>query len=142
MSEIGGGIGRVAEGGCRCGAVRLRAAGPTSTVVYCYGVDCRKSSGAPVSLFAGYRTGQVEMDLGAAGVYVSSPEVVRSFCATCGTPLSYEDGRLEGEVYVHVGIFDDPEPFVPEAHSWVSQKPGWLVIRDDLPRHEGSSVPR
>ena len=132
----------MAEGGCRCGAVGVRATGRPSTVVYCYCVDCRRSSGVPVSLLAGYRTGQVEMDREAAEVYASSPDVVRSFCATCGTPLSYEDGRLEGEIYVHVGVFDDPEPFEPEAHNWVSQKPKWLVIQDDLPRHEESSVPR
>lgn len=142
MSGNDSGVGRVAEGGCRCGAVRVRALGRPSTVVYCYCVDCRRSSGAPVSLFAGYRAERVEMDRGATGVYASSPEVVRSFCATCGTPVSYEDERLEGEVYVHVGVFDDPEPFEPEAHNWISQKPGWLAIRDDLPRHEESSIPR
>lgn len=142
MSENDGGIGRMAEGGCRCGAVGVRAVGEPTTVVYCYCVDCRRSSGSPVSLFAGYRKGQVQMDRGTVGAYASSPNVVRSFCPACGTPLSYEDGRLEGEIYVHVGVFDDPERFEPQAHGWVSQKPGWLVIRDDLPRYERSSVPR
>ena len=142
MSESGNRIGRVDEGGCRCGAVRLRASGRPSTVVYCYCVDCRRSSGAPVSLFAGYRTWQVEMERGTPRAHASSAEVVRSFCAECGTPISYEDDRLEGEIYVNVGVFDDPEPFEPEAHNWVSQKPGWLAIGDDLPRNEGSSVPR
>ncbi len=142
MSDNGGDMERVAEGGCRCGAVGLRAAGRPSTVVYCYCVDCRRSSGSPVSLFAGYRTGQVEIERTKIKAYASSPEVVRSFCAECGTPISYEDERLEGEVYMHVGVFEDPEPFEPEAHNWVSQKPGWLAIRDDLPRYQESSVPR
>ena len=82
------------------------------------------------------------MNREALEVYASSPDVVRSFRATCGTPLSDENRRLEGEIYVHVGAFDDPELFEPEAHDWVSQKPGWLVIKDDLPRYEESSVPR
>ena len=142
MGESSGGMGLGAEGGCRCGAVRLRAFGRPSTVVYCYCVDCRRSSGAPVSLFAGYEDGQVELDRGAVRSYSSSRGVVRSFCAACGTPVSYEDGRLEGEIYLHVGIFDDPEPFEPEAHNWVSQKPGWLGITDDLPTHQQSSIPR
>lgn len=142
MSESGDDVERVAEGGCRCGAIRLRAVGGPSTVVNCYCVDCRRSSGAPVSLFAGYGIGQVEMNREATKVYASSPDVVRSFCAECGTPVSYEDRRLGGEIYVHVGVFEDPEPFEPEAHSWVSQKPGWLAIQDDLPKHQESSVPR
>ena len=142
MSESGGDIGRIAKGGCSCGTVRLRAVGEPSTVVYCYCVDCRTSSGTPVSLFAGYGTGQVEVERGEVRDYASSPEVVRSFCAECGTSISYQDERLEGEIYVHVGVFDDPEPFEPQAHNWVSQKPRWLTIRDDLPRHEESSIPR
>ena len=142
MSESGGDIGRVAEGGCRCGAVRLRAAGKPSIVVYCYCVDCRRSSGTPVSLFAGYATEQLDMDRGKLNAYASSPGVIRSFCGGCGTPITYEDGRLQGEVYIHVGVFDDPEPFEPEAHNWVSQKPGWLTLSDDLPRYQESSIPR
>ncbi len=82
------------------------------------------------------------MERGAPRTYASSPEVVRSFCAKCGTSISYEDERLEGEIYIHVGVFDDPEQFEPEAHSWVSQKPGWLTLSDDLPKYEESSVPR
>jgi len=105
-------------------------------------VDCRRSSGAPVSLFAGYETGRVDLDREATRSYSSSRGVIRSFCAACGTPVSYEDRRLEGEIYLHVGIFDDPERFEPEAHNWVSQKPLWLKISDDLPRHLQSSIPR
>lgn len=142
MGESGGGIGRTEEGGCLCGAVRLRASGRPFTVVYCYCVDCRRSTGAPVSLFAGYEAEKVELDREAVRFYSSSRDVVRSFCGTCGTPISYEDGRLEGEIYVHAGVFDDPEAFEPEAHSWVSQKPGWLEIGDGLPRYQESSVPR
>ena len=39
-------------------------------------------------------------------------------------------------------FFDDPEPFEPEAHDWVSQKLEWLDIRDDLPRYQESGKPR
>lgn len=133
---------RTAAGGCRCGAIRLRASGQPISVIYCHCRDCRRSSGAPVSLFAGYRTGQVETERGTPKGYASSPGINRSFCAGCGTPLSYEDERLEGEVYLHVGIFDDPEPFEPEAHGWISRKLPWFDLRDDLPGYEESSVPR
>ena len=101
----------------------MRAYGqPDARVLYCHWCDCRKSSGAPVSLFVGYRVEQVEAGQGPPKVYESSPRVLRSFCGDCGTPLSYEDERLPGVVYVIVGVFDDPEPFEPEAHDWVSQK--------------------
>ena len=57
--------GRVAEGGCRCGAIRLRAYGRADAgIIYCHCRDCRKSSGAPVSPFAGYGSEQVETEQG------------------------------------------------------------------------------
>lgn len=105
------------KGGCQCGAVGIRAHGRPADTVYCHCRDCRRSSGAPVSLFAGYRTEQVRTERGTPKVYASSPGVTRSFCEDCGTPLSYEDERLPGEVYVPVGVFEDPEPFEPEAHN-------------------------
>jgi hypothetical protein len=111
-------------------------------VVYCHCCDCRRSSGAPVSLFAGYQSEQIEWLQGKPKVYESSPGIRRSFCAECGTPLSYEDERLPGEVYLHVGIFDAPEPFEPEVHDWISQRLEWFDIRDDLPRYQESSIPR
>jgi hypothetical protein len=95
--------GRVAEGGCRCGAIRLRAYGRADAgIIYCHCRDCRKSSGAPVSPFAGYGSEQVETEQGMPKVYESSHGVRRSFCGDCGTPLSYEDERLPGEVYIMV----------------------------------------
>lgn len=92
-------------------------------IIYCHCRDCRKSSGASVSPFAGYGSEQVETEQGMPKVYESSHGVRRSFCGDCGTPLSYEDERLPGEVYVMVGAFDDPEPFEPEVHHWISRKP-------------------
>ena len=137
-----GGPGSATEGGCRCGAVGVQAYGePAVGVIYCHCRDCRKSSGAPVSVFAGYRAGQVETE-GAPKVHGSSPGVRRSFCGECGTSLLYEDERLPGEVYVMVGVFDEVETFAPGVHDYVSHKPSWLDLRGNLPRYEESSNPR
>ena len=133
---------RVVVGGCRCGADRIRACGQPTDVIYCHCSDCRRSSGAPVSLFVGYRTEQVDNERGIPKIYESSPGVSRSFCGDCGTPLSYQDERLPGEIYVPMRVFDLPEAFEPEMHDWVSQRIGWLDIRDGLPRYQRSSKPR
>ena len=142
MNEIPKDSGRAAEGGCRCGAVAFRVRAEPTVVVYCHCQDCRKSSGAPVSLFVGYHTGQVEWLQGEPRVYESSPGVYRSFCGRCGAPVSFEDERLPGETYLPVGIFDDPETFEPEKHDWVSRRLRWFDVPDGLPRHEESSILR
>ncbi len=123
------------EGSCLCGSIRVRASGVPLRVSYCHCRDCRRASGAPTMVFAGYRDGQVEVE-GDPEVYGSSPGVRRSFCGGCGAALSFEDDRLPGEVYVAVGIFDEPERLEPEEHAWASRKPVWLRIYDDLPRHD------
>ena len=67
----------------------VRATGSPTVVVYCHCRDCRRSSGAPVSLFTGYRAEQVELPGGRPKGYESSPGVCRSFCGTCGTTISF-----------------------------------------------------
>ena len=138
MNGISKGGGR--EGGCRCGAVALRARAEPTVVVYCHCRDCRRSSGAPVSVWAGYRSELVELTSGEPTGYESSPGVRRSFCGTCGSPVSFEDEQLPGETYLPVGVFDDPEAFEPEAHDWVSRRLWWFDVSDGRPRHERSSI--
>jgi hypothetical protein len=111
-------------------------------VVYCHCRDCRKANGAPVSLFVGYLRRQIETERGTPRSYESSPGVRRSFCGDCGSPLSYEDERLPGEIHIPVGVFDDPEVFEPRAHSWASQQLSWFELGDELHRHPRSSSPR
>ena len=57
-----------AGGGCRCGAVGVTVYGEPRVVVYCHCEDCRRSSGAPVSVFAGYPAERLEVR-GAPKVY-------------------------------------------------------------------------
>ncbi len=52
-----------------------------------------------------------------------------------GPPLSYENEWLPSEVYAPIGVFDDPEPFEPEAYGWLPRGLEWLNIGDGLPRH-------
>ena len=140
MNEIPKDSGRAAEGGCRCGAVAFRVRAEPTEVVYCHCRDCRRSSGAPISLWVGYRSERVELTRGEPTVYESSPGIRRSFCATCGSPISFEDERLPGETYLPGGVFDDPEAFEPGGHDWVSLRLRWFDVADGLPRHERSSV--
>ncbi|HET7480536.1 MAG TPA: GFA family protein [Rubrobacteraceae bacterium] len=133
---------RTVEGACMCGAVRVLVRGEPFGAPYCHCKDCRKATGAPVSLLVGYEEEQVQIEGTALQFYESSPGVHRSFCGRCGTSISYQDGRLPGEIYIHVGVLDDPASFEPTVHSWHSQRLDYMSIVDDLPRHRESSRPR
>lgn len=131
-----------ATGKCLCGGFSFVARGEPVRRAYCHCVDCRRASGAPVSMLVGYKSEDLEYQGDEPKRYHSSECVTRAFCGTCGGTVSYEDERLPGEIYLHVGLFDDPDEFTPLTHSWHSQAVGWMRIQDELPRHEQSSRPR
>ncbi len=129
----------IQEGGCLCGAVRYRVTGAPMWVAHCHCESCRKASGAPVVTFAGYTDETFQYIEGAPARMHSSPGVTRSFCPTCGTPLTYQAERCAGEVHVTVASLDHPEAFPPDRHVWVSERLPWFNLADDLPRHAGFS---
>lgn len=130
------------RGRCLCGALTFTAEGAPLAVSYCHCRDCRRATGAPVSVFAGFTEARVRMQGAEPRIRESSPGVRRAFCGTCGTPLFYADHRLPGELFLTVGVFDHPERLAPARHAWVSQQLPWLRLADDLPRHAQYSRPR
>lgn len=126
------------EGGCHCGAIRFQVTEKPFWIGACYCIDCRKISGSPYTVFAGYNKKSVELLQGTPKEYASSEHVRRSFCEVCGSPFSYVYiGTDENNsVFIPVGIFDDPNDLKTQEHIWVSQKLPWISIHDDLPQRE------
>ena len=73
--------------------------------------------------------------LGQATDFQSSPPVTRSFCARCGTPLTYRHADYADRIDVMTCTLDDPDKFLPTVHIWTSHKPGWSKIADGLPAY-------
>ncbi len=124
----------IREGACLCGAVRFRVTGAPLWVTHCHCTSCRRASGAPMSTWVGVQDAQFALLGGEPARVESSPGVTRSFCASCGTPLTYQAERYPGEVHVMIGAFDDPGAFTPTHHVWTSERVPWLHIEDGLPR--------
>ena len=116
-------------GGCLCGAVRFATTGPAKWTGWCHCRSCRKHTGAPVSAYAGFERGQVAFT-GELAKYASSPGVLRGFCPACGSTLTYEGDRWPTEVHLHVGAFDDPEPFAPTGEAFADERIGWVCLAD------------
>lgn len=130
------------SGRCRCGAYRFQVSADPIQVSYCHCSDCRRATGAPVTVFAGFREDQVERLGDEAAVHRSAPEVERHFCSQCGTPIGYRDLRLPDEIYFYLGLLDEPSRLVPQLHAFESERLAWLDIVDDLPRFERFSRSR
>ncbi|TDJ38391.1 MAG: GFA family protein [Gammaproteobacteria bacterium] len=124
----------VQRGHCLCRSVRFETRGNPLWVAYCHCESCRRHTGAPVSVYVGFRRTQVEFSPEEPPSFESSPGVRRRFCPSCGTPISYEADDREGELHLHVSGFEHPEDFSPDRHDFYSERLAWLDIDDNLPR--------
>ena len=106
-------------------------------VVNCHCSMCRRHSGAAFLTYAAYPTDSVRFTRGRPAEYRSSPDVVRTHCAVCGSPLTYVSDADQRTVWLAVGSLDDPNLVEPTAHWYAAGKLHWLHLRDTLPQWPG-----
>jgi hypothetical protein len=123
-------------GGCLCGAIRFRMTADPLWVAYCHCESCRRHTGSVVATFAGFAESTVSFSEGTPAVFESSPQVWRSFCGRCGSPISYRSTRFPGEVHFYIGVMDRPEQYLPQAHVHHGERVAWFDTKDDLQRFE------
>lgn len=122
------------SGGCQCGAVRYEVHGTPMHETLCHCTFCRRASAAPVVAWLSVRPGEFRVTQGALKRYRSSAFAVRSFCADCGTQLTYQRDGLD-ELDVTTCSLDEPESVPPRDHTFVRSALGWALVDDGLPRH-------
>ena len=123
-------------GGCMCGSIRYEATGEPVNVAYCHCTDCRGFTGAPVVVWAAFKTENVCFLKGERRLYESSPGRNWGFCNQCGTSLTWE-GESFGNIITefHISTLDNPEKFVPDRHWYDSERIPWFDVADKLPRY-------
>jgi hypothetical protein len=114
-----------AEGGCLCGAIRYRVTGSPAWSVICHCRGCRKASGAPSVGWLTFDQGSFELLRGVPARFVSSPGVVRTFCTTCGTTLTYATEKRPADIDVTTASLDDETTFPPTCEVWISHRVSW-----------------
>ena len=114
-------------GGCLCGRVRYRSAGPPSFPHYCSCRMCQRASGAPIVAWVEFPRDGLAFETGMPALYRSSATMQRGFCPACGgTICSIEDGSEK--IYITVASLDDPDAVVPASQSFPDSAPAWLKI--------------
>lgn len=61
---------------------------------------------------------------------------IRCFCAACGSPVWFESKQDDDVVMIPLGALDNGRVPAPDMHIWVSSRPGWCAIHDELPQYE------
>lgn len=111
------------EGGCLCGAVRYRIEAEGAEASICHCATCRRAAGAQSVAWATVGIAAFAWTAGAPASHVSSPGVVRTHCAACGTSLTYRSAP--DSIDVTLASLDDPEALPPTSEVWLSHRLSW-----------------
>ena len=126
------------QGGCFCGAVRYEASGPPFHLTSCHCSICRRTTGAPFVAWFSVPRSSFRFTQGTPVRFRSTPECTRSFCARCGTQLTFENDEFVNELDLTICSLDDPEQLPPDDHTFVRSKLAWIQLDDGLPEHRAA----
>ena len=125
------------RGRCLCKAVSFEIDAPILSSVNCHCESCRRQCSAPITTYIGIPDGQWRWTGTPSTVFNSSPGVERTFCANCGTPISFRSENMSGTMHFYATAMEQPEVFAPQLHVAYEEKLSWLDIGDDLPKRNG-----
>jgi len=108
---------QVITGRCYCGTTTLQSPEAPQAVAYCHCDDCRRVTGAPVAAFAAFNETAVSLKPNEGKSISVNSGVTRTFCESCGTPLTGRYDYLPNVVYIPLGIVDQANEFPPELHA-------------------------
>ena len=127
------------SGGCLCGSVRYQVSGAARNLCYCHCSSCRRAAGAPLVPWGTFARDSFRVTRGTLSEYRSSPPVLRGFCESCGSSLTYRHAARPAEIDVTLATLDDAAQLAPQMHVWVAEKLPWVAISDGLPRFAAGS---
>ena len=116
---------QITQGGCLCSAIRFRISGEPIFSSICHCATCRRASAAPTVGWLTFDRGQVEILSGNPRTYRSLQSVVRQFCGTCGSQLSYESVERPATIDITTASLDNPNLFPPTLEVWLEHRVSW-----------------
>ena len=116
---------QINQGGCLCSAIRFRISGEPIFSSICHCATCRRASAAPTVAWLTFDRGQVEILSGRPHTYRSSQGVVRQFCGTCGSQLSYESIESPTTIDITTASLDNANLFPPTMEVWLEHRVSW-----------------
>jgi len=129
-------------GGCFCGQVRYETTGVPFHETSCHCAICRGTTGAASVAWFSVERSQFRFITGEPARFKSTRRGTRSFCANCGTQLTFETEDFPSEVDITVCSLDDPDSVAPKDQTWISSKVRWAVLDNRLPSFRGGASGR
>jgi len=128
------------DGGCLCGAVRYRVAGPLRPVIMCHCSQCRRMTGHVMAATAARRADFRLLAEEGLSWYASSHEARRGFCARCGSTLFW-DGAGRDYLSIAAGTLDDSSGLAIAFHIFVADKGAYYEIEPGARQYPDGTFP-
>jgi len=124
------------QGSCLCGAIRFTIDADIRRFHHCHCQTCRKVHATVYGSSALVEASHFQISSGSESIasYESSPGKVRYFCSQCGTHVFARSARDANDIILRLGTLDGDLGIKAMGHIWVSHKPDWYDITDDLPQ--------
>ncbi len=117
---------------CHCGQNKISInsdMGP-SWVGACHCNDCKKISGSAYMIYALFKKSGIEFSSKNILEYQSSENVTRSFCKSCGSPISFVYNNKKDDIFLTVGLSDKPDIFKIQKHIFVNRKMSHVILEE------------
>lgn len=123
------------KGRCLCGATTFAYEGNEIWCTHCHCESCRRQTSSPFTTFVAIPRRRFEWLSGTPASFTSSPGVIRSFCAICGTPMAYENENHPDEIHLYLASLNHPRASLrPTSHDFWNERVDWINLVDDLPK--------
>jgi hypothetical protein len=127
------------EGHCLCRAVLFEYDAEPNWTLHCHCESCRRATSSPMTTWISVPRSAFRFKQGTPRYFNSSPDARRGFCATCGSPLTYENGHTPDEVHLYAASLADPSDVRPSRHVFAEEQLPWFEVADQLPRFAADS---
>lgn len=123
-------------GSCLCGTVTFEFDCEIRRFHHCHCRTCRKVHATVYGSSALVDESAFTIKSGKESIsqYSSSPGKVRYFCSNCGTHVFARCDRDPNDIILRLGALDGDLGIKAYSHIWVSHKPDWYDIADNLPQ--------
>jgi len=125
----------LAQGQCLCGKVRFEIDVPARWAWHDHSAASRRAHGAAYATYVGSwrkRFRIIEGEDTITRFEDKATKTVRSFCASCGTPLSYERARSPHMVNIPRALFSARTGRQPLYHIAIEELQDWAYIGEPL----------
>jgi hypothetical protein len=132
------------RGSCQCGNIKYVATALPRASLACHCIECQKLTSSAYSTVLVFEADAISFEGDLAcweRVSDSGRRNQAYFCPTCGNRIYHFDPEMPSVVRLKSGTIDSSPIPAPQANQWISRKPDWVILDEDVPTYPDGMSP-